>query len=45
MKGRPKTTWKNQAEDESIKVGFGKEDTLCQSKWIVGTNQIAIRLT
>ena len=40
-KGRPKRTWKKQVEDESMKIGLRREDTLCQSKWSVGVNQIA----
>ena len=30
--GRPKKTWKNQVEDESVKVGLRREDTLCRLK-------------
>ena len=33
-----------QDEEESVKVGLKKEDTLCQSKWSVGVNQIAAGL-
>ena len=29
-KGRPKRTWKNQVEEESMKVGLRKEDALCR---------------
>ena len=43
-KGRPKRTWKKQVEEESVKVCLRWEDALCQSKWIVGVNQIAARL-
>ena len=28
-KGRPKRTWKKQVEEESVKVGLRREDTLC----------------
>ena len=28
-KGRPKSTWKKQAEEESTKVGLRRDDTLC----------------
>ena len=40
-KGRPKRTWKEQVEEESVKIGLRREDALCQSKWSVGVNQIA----
>ena len=30
--GRPKKTWKKQVEDESVKVGLRREDTLCRLK-------------
>ena len=43
-KGRPKRTWKKQVEEESVKVGLRKEDTLCQLNWSVGINQIAAGL-
>ena len=43
-KGRPKRTWKNQVEEESIKAGVIREDALCRSKWIVAVNLIATRL-
>ena len=43
-KGRPKRTWKKQVEEESVKVGLRREDTLCRSKWSVGINQIGARL-
>ena len=43
-KGRPKRTWRNQVEEESVKVGLRREDSLCQSKWSVGVNQIAAGL-
>ena len=35
---------KRQVEEESVKVGLRREDALCQSKWSVGVNQIAVRL-
>ena len=28
-KGRVKRTWKKQVEEESVKVGLRREDTLC----------------
>ena len=28
-KGSSKRTWKKQVEEESVKVGFGREDALC----------------
>ena len=43
-KGRLKKTWKKQVEEESMMVGLRMEDTLCQSKWNVGVNQIAAGL-
>ena len=27
--GRPKRTWKRQVEEEGVKVGLSREDTLC----------------
>ena len=43
-KGRPKRTCKKQVDEEGVKVGLRREDTLCRSKWGVGVNQIAARL-
>ena len=40
-KWRLKMTWKRQVEEESVKIGLRREDTLCRSKWSVGINQIA----
>ena len=37
-KGRLKTTWEKQVEEESVKVGLRKVDALCRSKWSVGIN-------
>ena len=37
-------TWKRQVEEESMKIGLRREDTLCRSKWSVGVNQIAAGL-
>ena len=42
--GRPKMTWKKQAEEESMKVSLRSEDVLCHSKWSVGVNKIAAGL-
>ena len=42
--GRPKGTWKKQAEEESVKVGLRRKDELCQSKMSVGINQITAGL-
>ena len=39
-KGRPRWTCKKQVEEVSVKVGLGREDALCRSKWSVGVNQI-----
>ena len=41
---RPKRIWKRQVEEESMKVGFGRKDTLCHSKWSVDVNKIAAGL-
>ena len=43
-KGRPKRTWKKQAEEEGVKVGLRWEDVLYRSKWSAGINQIAAGL-
>ena len=43
-KGRPKRTWKKQVEEESMKVGLRREDTLCRQKLSVGISQIAAGL-
>ena len=40
-KGRLKRTWKWLVEEESMKVGFRREDAHFYSKWSVGVNQIA----
>ena len=40
-KGRPKRTWKKQAEEESMKVGLRRKNGLCRSMWSVGVNNIA----
>ena len=35
-KGRPKSTWKRQVEEESVKISLRREDTLCaQSEVLV----------
>ena len=38
-KGRPKRTWKKQAEEESMKIGLRRKDALCHSMWSVGINK------
>ena len=43
-KGRLNKTWKKQVEEESVKVGFRREDDLCCPRWSVGVNQIAAAL-
>ena len=43
-KGSPKRTWKKQVEEESMKVGLRREDTLCRSMWSVGVDKIAAGL-
>ena len=40
-KGRMKKTSKTQVEEESVKAGLRREDSLCRSKWGVGVNPIA----
>ena len=40
-KGRPKRTWKKQVEEESMKDGMRRKDSLCRSKWSVSMNKIA----
>ena len=37
----PNGTWKKQVEDESVKIGLRKDDSLCRTKWSVGLNRIA----
>ena len=34
-------TWKEQFEEESVKIGLRREDAFCRSKWSVGVNKIA----
>ena len=29
-KGKPRRTWKKQVEEESVKIGFGREDGFCR---------------
>ena len=36
--------WKEQVEEENMRLCLSRECALCQSKWIVGTDQIAARL-
>ena len=43
-KERLKRTWQKQVEEESVKVGLRREDTLCRSMWNVGVNHIAAGL-
>ena len=43
-KGRSKRTWKMQVDEESVKVGLRREDSLCRSKWSVGVDEIAAGL-
>ena len=31
-------TWKKLVEEESMKVGLSREDTLCRSKWVIDAN-------
>ena len=42
--GRLKRAWKNEVEEESVKVNLRREDALCQSKWSVDIIQIAAGL-
>ena len=39
--GRPQRTWKKQVEEESMKVGLRRKNSLCYSKWSVGVSKIA----
>ena len=39
-KGRLKRTWRNQVVEESLNVGWRRDDALCRSKWSVGVNRI-----
>ena len=39
-KGRPKMTWREQVEEESVMIDLRREDALCRSKWSVGVSQI-----
>ena len=43
-KGMSKRTWTKQVEDESVKVGLRRENSLCGSKWSVGLNVFAAGL-
>ena len=43
-KVRPKRTARKQVEEESVKVGLRREDSLCRPKWSVGVNRIAAGL-
>ena len=40
----PKRTWKEQVEEESVKVGLRREDALCRSKCSICVNHIAAGL-
>ena len=40
-KERLKRTWKRQVEEESVKIGLRRDNSLCRLKWCVGVNQIA----
>ena len=40
-KGSPKRTWKELVEEESVKIGLGRDNALCRSRWSVGVNHIA----
>ena len=42
--GKPMWMWKNQVEEESMKVGVRREDALCCSMWSVCINKIAAGL-
>ena len=43
-KGKLIWTWKKQVEEESVMIGFRREDVFSRSKWSVGVNQIAAAL-
>ena len=40
-RGRPKKTWKTQAEKESKSVGLEKKDAMNRVRWRVGVRKIA----
>ena len=40
-----KMSWKKQVEEESMKVGLSREDTLYPSRWSVGVVQVAAGLS
>ena len=40
-KCRPKRTWIRLVEEESVKVGLRRKDTLFRSRWSVGVDKIA----
>ena len=40
-KGRPMRTLLKEVEEESVKVGLRREDTLSRPMWSVGVNRIA----
>ena len=39
--GRPKETWKMQAENESKSVGLEKKDAMNQARWRLGVREVA----
>ena len=39
--GRPKETWKMQAENESKSVGLEKKDAMNQARWRLGVRGVA----
>ena len=43
-KGRPKSIWKKQVEEVSMKVCLRRKDTLCRSNLSVGVNMISAGL-
>ena len=44
VKGRLKSIWKKQVDEESMKVGLNRENAPCRSKWSVCVNLIVTRL-
>ena len=43
-KERQKRAWSKQVEEESVKVGLRREESLCRSMWMARVNQIAAGL-
>ena len=44
VEGQRRKGRKEQVEEDSVKVGFRREDVFCRSGWCVGINKIAAGL-